>query len=113
ALSGLEVDNAVIEVDGPEIPALDGSSTAFVAAIGEAGTVQLAAPRRFIRVLRAFRVEQGDSLAELRPYDGRRFEIEIEYRSAVIGRQRFAADLSPGTFATDIAPARTFGFLRE
>lgn len=113
ALSGLEIDNAAIEVNGPEIPALDGSATPFASAIREVGAVQLSAPRRFIRVLRPFRVDEGSSFAELRPYDGRRFEVEIEYRDAVIGRQRFTADLSPASFAADIAHARTFGFLRE
>jgi UDP-3-O-[3-hydroxymyristoyl] N-acetylglucosamine deacetylase len=113
ALTGVGVDNAIIVVDGAEIPAVDGSAAPFVAAIDDAGIVALDAPRAYIRVLRPFRVEQGLSFAELRPYDGRRFEIELDFASPVIGRQRFAADLTPGVFRRDMAAARTFGFLGE
>ncbi|MGV8839414.1 MAG: UDP-3-O-acyl-N-acetylglucosamine deacetylase [Bauldia sp.] len=113
ALTGLGIDNAIIVVDGPEIPAVDGSAAPFVAAIDEAGIVALDAPRAYIRVLRPFRLEQGASFAELRPYEGRRFEIELDYASPVIGRQRFVADITPAVFRRDMAAARTFGFLGE
>jgi UDP-3-O-[3-hydroxymyristoyl] N-acetylglucosamine deacetylase len=113
ALTGLGIDNAIIVVDGPEVPAVDGSAAPFVAAIDEAGIVALDAPRAYIRVLRPFRLEQGSSFAELRPHDGRRFEIELDYANPVIGRQRFAADITPGVFRRDMAAARTFGFLGE
>jgi UDP-3-O-[3-hydroxymyristoyl] N-acetylglucosamine deacetylase len=84
-----------------------------VAAIDEAGIVALDAPRAYIRVLRPFRLEQGTSFAELRPHEGRRFEIELDYANPVIGRQRFAADITPSVFRREIAAARTFGFLGE
>src|SRR5262249_31706875 len=68
ALSGLGVDNAIIEIDGPEVPIMDGSAAPFVAAIEQAGIVTLAAPRRYIRVLKPVRVARGECVGELRPY---------------------------------------------
>lgn len=113
ALSGLEIDNAIIAVDGCEVPAMDGSSAPFVAAFDAAGVVTLDERRAYIRILRPIRVEQGASFAEIRPYPGRRFEIDLDYDNPVIGKQRLAVDLTPGLFRGDIAPARTFGFLEE
>ncbi len=71
ALRGMGIDNAVIEVDGPEVPIMDGSAAAFVAAIEQAGTVTQPARRRFIQVLKPVQVAIGDSYGELRPYCGR------------------------------------------
>jgi len=80
ALHALGVDNAVIDVDGPEIPIMDGSAAPFVAAIDQAGIVALAPPRRYIQVLKPVRVAKGDSYGELRPYlRGLRIETEIEF----------------------------------
>lgn len=113
ALSGLEIDNASIEVEGGEVPAMDGSASAFVEAIDRVGAVMQNAPRRMIRVLRPFRVELGQAFAEVRPYEGRRIEIELDYANGVIGKQHYAADISPAIFRAEIAPARTFGFLQD
>ena len=71
ALSGLGVDNAIIEIDGPEVPIMDGSAAPFVAAIDQAGLVTLPAPRRYIKVLKPVRVAQGDAYGELRPHSRR------------------------------------------
>ena len=71
ALSGIGVDNAVIEIDGPEVPIMDGSAAPFVEAIDRAGLVTLPAPRRYIRILKPVRVAKGDSYGELRPQSGR------------------------------------------
>ena len=80
ALRGLGVDNAVVELDGPEVPIMDGSAAAFVAAIDQVGLRELDAPRRFIKVLKPVRVAKGDSLGELRPYaHGFRLEAEINF----------------------------------
>src|SRR5580658_4615834 len=68
ALAGLGVDNATIEIDGPEVPIMDGSAAAFVAAIDQAGIVTLTAPRRYLKILRPLRIARGDCLGELRPY---------------------------------------------
>src|SRR6202165_5770219 len=104
ALSGLGVDNATIEIDGPEVPIMDGSAAAFVAAIEQAGIVTLAAPRRYIQILRPVRVAKGDCLGELRPYPrGFRLEVEIAFDNALIGRQAIALDLTPESFRKELA----------
>src|SRR6187399_2078257 len=114
ALRGMGVDNAAIEVDGPEVPIMDGSSAAFVAAIDQAGIVTQSATRRFIQVLKPVRVAIGDSFGELRPHAGGfRVEIEIDFANPVIGRQSFALDLNPESFRREISRARTFGFMND
>jgi len=114
ALSGLGVDNALIEIDGPEVPIMDGSAAPFVAAIEQAGIVTLAAPRRYIQILKPVRVARGDCLGELRPHPrGFRLEVEIAFDNALIGRQNIAFDLTPETFRKEVARARTFGFMRD
>src|SRR5580693_4947785 len=114
ALRGMGIDNATIEVDGPEVPIMDGSAAAFVAAIDQAGIVTQSAPRRFIQVLKPVKVAIGDAYGELRPYAaGFRAEVEIDFANAAIGRQNYALDLSPERFRREICRARTFGFLNE
>jgi UDP-3-O-[3-hydroxymyristoyl] N-acetylglucosamine deacetylase len=114
ALHGLGVDNAVIEVDGPEVPIMDGSAAPFVAAVDQAGIVTLPATRRYIQVLKPVRVVKGDSFGELRPYArGLRIETEIDFDHPLIGRQAFAADVGPDMFRRELARARTFGFMRD
>ncbi len=114
ALRGLDVDNAVVEIDGPEVPILDGSAAAFVRAIDAAGVTQLKGRRKYLKVLKPVRVENGASFGELLPYDaGLRLEVEIDFPHAAIGRQRFAATLNPSVFRRELAGARTFGFLKD
>ncbi len=114
ALVGLGVDNALIEIDGPEVPIMDGSAAPFVHAIEQAGIVRLAAPRRYIQILKTIRIAKPDCFGELRPRaDGFRFEIEIAFDNTLIGRQAIAFDLTPQTFRREIARARTFGFMRD
>jgi UDP-3-O-[3-hydroxymyristoyl] N-acetylglucosamine deacetylase len=114
ALSGLGVDNAVVEIDGPEAPIMDGSAAPFVAAIDAVGLQILDRPRRYIKVLKPVRVAKGDAYGEIRPNPrGFRVEAEIEFEHALIGRQALALDIKADTFRRDIARARTFGFLRD
>ncbi len=114
ALRGLGVDNAIIELDGPEVPILDGSASPFVAAIDQVGLVTLAAPRRYIQVLKPVRVAKDDAYGELRPYArGFRIEAEIEFSHPLIGRQSLAVDVEPESFRRELARARTFGFMRD
>ncbi len=114
ALTGLGVDNAIIEIDGPEVPIMDGSAAPFVAAIDQVGLVSLSAPRRFIKILKPVRVAQGNSFGELRPYaHGFRLDVEIQFNHPTIGRQTFSRDLSAEIFRNDLARARTFGFMRD
>lgn len=114
ALRGMGVDNAVIEVDGPEVPIMDGSAAAFVAAIDQAGIVAQSAPRRFLQVLKPVRVAIGDSFGELRPHSaGFRAEVEIDFANPVIGRQSYVLDLSPERFRREVSRARTFGCMSD
>ena len=114
ALHGLSVDNAVVEIDGPEIPIMDGSAAPFVAAIDQAGIVTLPAARRYIQVLKPVRVAKGDGYGELRPHlRGLRIETEIEFDHPLIGQQTFAIEVEPDQFRRELARARTFGFLRD
>ncbi|GJE57949.1 UDP-3-O-acyl-N-acetylglucosamine deacetylase [Methylobacterium trifolii] len=114
ALYGLGVDNALVEIDGPEMPILDGSALPFVTAIDKAGTAACGAPRRWIKVLRHVRIEVGRAFAELRPIDrGFRLDVEIDFESPVIGRSRKAMDLTPAAYRREIAGARTFGMMKD
>ena len=114
ALRGMGVDNATIEIDGPEVPIMDGSAAAFVTAIDQAGVVAQSAPRRFLQVLKTVKVAMGDSFGELRPYaSGFRAEVEIDFANPVIGRQSYILDLSPEGFRREISRARTFGFMND
>ncbi|MBI5129586.1 MAG: UDP-3-O-acyl-N-acetylglucosamine deacetylase [Rhodopseudomonas palustris] len=114
ALRGMGVDNATIEVDGPEVPIMDGSAAPFVAAIDQAGVREQSAPRRFIQVLKPVRVTQGQSVGELRPYTGGfRVEVEIDFANPVIGRQNYTLGVEPEAFRREIARARTFGCMSD
>ena len=112
ALRGLGVDNAAIEVDGNEVPIMDGSAEKFVDAIQEAGLRELDEPRRYIKVLRPIQVKDGDSVGEIFPYNGFRLDVEIDFKSELIGRQRLDIDITPSSFKK-ICRARTFGFLKD
>jgi UDP-3-O-[3-hydroxymyristoyl] N-acetylglucosamine deacetylase len=114
ALHGCGVDNAVVEVDGPEVPIMDGSAAPFVAAIDQAGIMTLSEQRRYIQVLKTVRVAKGESYGELRPHlRGLRLETKIEFDHPLIGRQTVAVDVEPNLFRRDLARARTFGFMRD
>ena len=114
ALYGLGVDNAVVEVDGPEVPIMDGSAAPFVEAIDQVGVATMSAPRRYIKVLKPIRVNADGCYGELRPHwRGLRVETEIEFDHPLIGRQKFAIDIEPDRFRRELARARTFGFMRD
>ena len=113
ALRGLGVDNCYIEIDNREVPIMDGSSAAFVDAIEEVGTRELSEPRKFIKVLRTVRVQDGDCYGELSPGAGFNLDVEIDFPTNLIGRQRLALELTPTSFRTELSRARTFGFMRD
>lgn len=113
ALSGLGVDNAVIEIDSDEVPIMDGSSEAFVEEFDRVGLRHHSAMRKFIRVDKPVRFENGEAYGELLPHNGRRFEIEIDFDSHIVGYQKIAFDLDADTFRRDLSRARTFGFMRD
>ncbi len=113
ALAALAVDNAVIELDGPEVPIMDGSALPFVQMIDHAGRRRQEAPRRYLEVLRPVEVADGDKRARLLP--ARRFELafEIAFDSPVIGRQSVDLAVDEDSFRAELADARTFGFLHD
>jgi len=114
ALAGMGIDNVLVEIDGPELPIVDGSAAPFVEAIDSVGVAISDAPRRFLRVKRPVRVDSGRSFAELAPNEGGlRLDVEIDFPQAVIGRQRWVHELGPDAFRRDIARARTFGFMSD
>lgn len=113
ALSACGVDNAVIELDAPEVPIMDGSSEPFVEAILKVGLKTQAAPRRGLKILRDVTLVDGDKHITLKPAIGSRFAAEIEFSHPVIGRQLCEIDVFSGEFLTKVADARTFGFAHE
>ena len=113
ALSGMGVDNALITLDGPECPILDGSAYPFAAAIMDIGLESQAAPRKFLKIIRAVTVRNNDAFAALEPYNGRALDLEIDFDSKVIGRQRMIFDWTPRRYIEDVSRARTFGFARD
>jgi UDP-3-O-[3-hydroxymyristoyl] N-acetylglucosamine deacetylase len=113
ALRGMNIDNIEIEIDGAEVPVMDGSAAPFVEAIDEAGIRVLDEPRRWIKVLKPVRIESGESSAELRPYAGCRYDVTIDFETALIGRQNLSIDLTPSAYRREISRARTFGFMKD
>jgi UDP-3-O-[3-hydroxymyristoyl] N-acetylglucosamine deacetylase len=114
ALAGLGIDNALVEIDGPEVPIMDGSAYRFVEAIDEAGIIELSAPRRFVKVLKPVRIDMGRGFSELRPAaSGFHLDVEIDFSAGIIGRQSTNIELDPSTFRREISRARTFGFIRD
>ena len=108
ALAGTGVHNARIELDGPEVPILDGSSAAFVSGILGAGLAEQAAPLRAIRVLKPVEVREGEAYARLVPADHLEMEFAIDFTDAAIGAQKKRLDLANGAFVRELMDSRTF-----
>ncbi|BDV00106.1 UDP-3-O-acyl-N-acetylglucosamine deacetylase [Thermodesulfomicrobium sp. WS] len=113
ALAGMEVDNALVEVHGGEIPIMDGSALRFARLIEAAGVRQLDAPRRVARICRPVTFEDGDRSIHAHPYPGLRIEYRIRFPHPSVGSQSYCFDATPQSFLKEIAPARTFGFLQD
>lgn len=113
ALAGSHIDNCIIEIDSLEVPILDGSAEPFIEMVERAGTVELEAPRQFLRVLKRVEVAEGNRRMSISP--AARFAVSclIEFPHPMIGIQRCEIEVSDGQFARHIASARTFGFLNE
>lgn len=107
------IDNAVVELDGPEMPIMDGSSLPFLRVLDRAGRREQQAPRRYIEIARAVEIVDGDKRAALKP--ARRFEVafEIRFDAAAIGTQAIDMVMDEQTFRDELADCRTFGFLHE
>ncbi len=113
ALAGLHVDNVVVDLDGPEVPILDGSCAPFVALIDRAGRRQQAARRRYVEILETVEVTDSGKSAALVPSDGFAVAVEIDFESGAIGRQRIDLVIDEAAFRTELASCRTFGFRHE
>ena len=113
ALRGCGIDNALVEIDAAEVPAMDGSAMPFVELIEDTGTAVQSEPRRAIRVLKEITVEHDGKRVTLSPSEECIFAGDIEFAHADIGAQRFETKLMNGNFRHDIADSRTFGFLHE
>ena len=113
AFCALGVSNAVVEVDGPELPILDGSALQFVQLLDRAGFRRQEAPVRYIEILEPIRVQDGDKTAALLPCDRYEMRFEIDFPTPVIGNQVVDFVVDEATFRTEIMAARTFGFAHE
>ena len=115
AFAGLGIDNALIDLDGPEVPIMDGSSASFIFLIESAGIEEQNASKKFLRIKKKIRVEDGEKFAEFKPYNGYRISFEIDFDHPMIKSKltKLSVDFSTLTFLKEISRARTFGFLKE
>jgi UDP-3-O-[3-hydroxymyristoyl] N-acetylglucosamine deacetylase len=113
ALAALDVDNAVVELDGPEVPIMDGSALPFVQLLDRAGRRRQEAERKYIEVLETVEIVDGAKCARLSPADRFELAFEIEFPTPVIGRQRVELAVTEDSFRRELADCRTFGFLHE
>jgi len=108
ALSGTGVQNALIEIDGPEVPIMDGSSKEFVTAILKAGVQELAAPVRAIRILKEVSIQFGTTSATLMPNETLEIDFEIDFADEAIGHQEKSLGMANGAFVRELSDCRTF-----
>jgi UDP-3-O-[3-hydroxymyristoyl] N-acetylglucosamine deacetylase len=113
ALAALDVDNALVELDGPEIPIMDGSALPFIQLIDRAGRRLQEAERQYIEILETVEVTEGDKWVRLSPCDRFEMAFEIAFDTAAIGRQRVDLAVNEASFRRELADCRTFGFLSE
>jgi len=115
ALAGLGIDNALVDLTGPEIPILDGSSAPFVYLLQSAGIVEQDAPKRYVRILRPVEVKDGDKWARFVPHNGFKVEFTIDFKHPVFEKsgKTVSIDFAETAYAREVARARTFGFMHE
>ncbi len=113
ALAGLNIDNVFVELDGPEVPILDGSALPLVSAIMKSGIAKQAKAVSCLRILEPVAVSEGSSHIAITPYDGTRVTYRLFYTHPAFGEQKMGLDITEKTFINELAPARTFGFLRD
>jgi len=113
AIQGLEIDNLYIEVEGEELPIMDGSATSFVFLMRSVGLKKQNAPKKVLGITKPLKIENGNKKIEARPYKGLKIHYEIDFSHPLIGRQTYTYINSPERFVTEIAKARTFGFLKD
>ena len=113
ALSGLHIDNIKIEIDGPEVPIMDGSSIKFVNLINSTSIKNLNKKRKILKVKKNIKIEKDDSSVELKPNNQFSIDFEIDFPSKLVSQQSCQLQLVNGNYKTDIASARTFGFEKD
>ncbi len=113
AMSALRIDNLIIELEGEEIPIIDGSSKHFLLALQKVGLIEQDWARKYWVLQDAIRVEQGDKWAEVTPYHGLRVSVSVEFDHPKIKSQSLDLDINESVFASEIAGARTFGFMSD
>ncbi|MCX7960468.1 MAG: UDP-3-O-acyl-N-acetylglucosamine deacetylase [Burkholderiales bacterium] len=115
ALAGLGIDNACVDLDGPEVPIMDGSAAPFALLIQQAGIEEQNAPKRFLRVRKRVEVRDGDRWAALEPYEGFRLTFSIAYAHPVIARSgtSLTVDFAETSYLREVARARTYGFMQD
>ena len=113
AFAGLGVDNAYVDVNAAELPAMDGSSEPFCAMINEAGIAVLKAPRKYIKILKPIRIAHGESVAEITPADRLEIDITIDFNDPLIGKSQYFYIHDDGSFEAELASARTFCCYRD
>lgn len=115
AMAGLGIDNAFVDVSGPEIPIMDGSAAPFVFLLQSAGLVEQKAPKQFIRVKKPVEVKSGDKWVRFEPHNGFRLSLTIEYDHPVFeeSRQSVTVDFSTTSYVREVSRARTFGFMQD
>ena len=115
AMAGLGIDNAYVDLSAPEVPIMDGSAGPFVFLLQSAGIEEQAAPKRFIRIKKPVKVEEGDKHAEFKPFDGFKVGFSIEFNHPMFSRRasRAEIDFSTTSFVKEVSRARTFGFMRD
>lgn len=115
ALAGLGIDNIYVDVDAAELPIMDGSAAPFVFLLQSAGIEEQNAAKKFIRIKKTVRVEEGDKWAELSPYEGFRLDFSIIFNHPAVdqtGRQ-VSVDFADNSYIREVARARTFGFMQD
>ncbi|WHZ19581.1 MAG: UDP-3-O-[3-hydroxymyristoyl] N-acetylglucosamine deacetylase [Rhodanobacteraceae bacterium] len=115
AMAGLGIDNAYVDLSAPEVPIMDGSAGPFVFLLQSAGIEEQSAPKRFIRIKKPVKVEQGDKWARFEPFDGFKVGFSIEFQHPIFSRRasRAEIDFSTTSFVKEVSRARTFGFMRD
>jgi UDP-3-O-[3-hydroxymyristoyl] N-acetylglucosamine deacetylase len=115
ALAGLGIDNVYVDLSAPEVPIMDGSAGPFVFLLQSAGIEEQNAAKKFIRIKKTVRVEDGDKWAELRPFNGFKVNFEVQFNHPVFNKlsQKASIDFSSTSFLKEVSRARTFCFLRD
>jgi len=115
ALAGLGIDNIYVELTSPEVPIMDGSAAPFVFLVQSAGVVEQNAPKKFIRVIKPIKIEDGDKWAKFDPFEGFKVSFAIDFDHPIFAKspQQATVDFSTTSFVKEVSRARTFGFMHE